>query len=68
MNRNQAAAYVVAQSVAALAEIEAMKAQNRYRIECGKQVAYGEEAFLELIDKYGVHHNAVLMTFEGADD
>lgn len=35
----------VAHMEAAHARIEAMKAENMYRLSCGHSVAYGEEAF-----------------------
>ena len=65
MTPEQSAAYIHAQAVAALAEIEAMKAENWMREMKGHTIAYGEEEFLAVIDKYGIHHNAVLMTFNG---
>ena len=65
MTPEQSAAYVYAQSVCALAEIEAMKALNMQRAACGHSMAYVEEAFLAVIDKYGISHNAVLTTFGG---
>ena len=68
MNKNQAAALVVSQSVAALAEIEGMKAENMQREALGQSMAYDEEAFTSVIDKYGIHHNVVLQTFEGLSD
>lgn len=63
MTPEQQAAYINAQAVAASAELEAMKAANWMREMQGHTIAYGEEAFLALIDKYGLHHNAVLTTF-----
>lgn len=63
MTPEQQAAYINAQAVAASAELEAMKAANWMRLMQGHTIAYGEEDFLALIDKYGLHHNAVLTTF-----
>jgi hypothetical protein len=68
MTPEQAAAYVHAQSVAALAEIEAMKAANQHREMQGYTQAYGEEAFLEVVDKYRIGHNAVVETFNEANE
>ena len=65
MTPEQSAAFVFANGVAAMAEIEAMKAENRQR-EIGE--AYGREDFLAVIDQYGIHHNAVLSTFQEARD
>lgn len=66
MNRAETVAYVQAQSACALAEIEAMKAENSYRASCGNNIAYGEDAFLAVIEKYGIHHNAVMKLFQDA--
>ena len=60
MTPEQKAAYVFAQSVCAMAEIEGMKALNTERESKGYALAYDEAAFLEILNKYGIHHNAVL--------
>lgn len=60
----QKAAYVFAQAVAAMAEIESMKAANWMREDQGKTIAYGEEAFLAVIEEYGIHHNATTGLFQ----
>lgn len=41
-------------------EMEGMIAENQYRIHSGQSLAYGEEAFTALIEKYGIHHNALI--------
>lgn len=64
MTPEQKAAYVIAQSVCAMAEIESMKALNTYRQMRDETIAYDEEAFLTVIDKYGISHNAVLTLFQ----
>lgn len=66
MTSEQAAAYVHAQSVAALAEIEGMKAENADRDRLGLAVAYVHKQFISVIDQYGISHNAVLTTFANA--
>lgn len=53
-------AFVIARSVAAYAEIEAMKAANKERDRNGYALAYGEEAFIAVIDKYGLGHNSLV--------
>lgn len=63
MTEEQKAAYVYAQAVSALAEIEGMKAENMQRAACGHSMAYTADAFFEVIDKYGISHNGVLTTF-----
>jgi len=55
-------AYVMAQTVAASARIEAMKAANAERADHGHAPAYNEEAFEEVINEFGLHHNAVMTT------
>jgi hypothetical protein len=34
-----------------------MMAENQYRMNCGNQIAYDEEAFLKLIEENGLTHN-----------
>lgn len=63
MTREQKVAYVFAQSVCALAEIEGMKALNKEREAQGAALAYSDDAFLKVPDKYGIHHNAVIGLF-----
>ena len=38
-------------------EMQGMIAENKQREHAGFSMAYDEEAFLKLIDKYGIHHN-----------
>jgi hypothetical protein len=64
MNAQQKAAYVFAQAVCALAEVEGMKAENRQREYCGNAMAYGYEEFMAVIERYGIHHNAVCNFFD----
>ncbi len=54
------AAYIFAQSACALIEMESMKVANRERRDRGESIAYTEDAFVNLINKYGIHHNAIL--------
>lgn len=54
------AAFIISQSVAAMIECESMKAANEVRESDGYAPAYSEEAFLSLIDNYGLGHNSVL--------
>lgn len=64
MTPEQKAAYVFAQTVSAMAEIEAMKALNTERERNGHALAYSEEAFLQVIDRYGISHNQVIALFQ----
>ncbi len=65
MTPEQLASFVFANSVAAFAEIQGMVAENTFREQKGQTIAYDEEAFLAVIEKYGIHHNAVMTTFGG---
>lgn len=51
-----------AQGIFLMAQIEmqSMIAENQYRVSCGNSISYGEDAFLNLIEKYGIHHNGIL--------
>ena len=40
-------------------EMNAMIAENKQREILGHSMAYGEEQFIELIDKYRIHVNAI---------
>ena len=65
MDKDQRVAYIFSQSVAAMAEIEAMKAKNTYRKMRGETIAYDENAFMHVIDQYGLGSNTLLMYLQG---
>lgn len=67
MTPEQAAAFVNAQAVAAVAEVQGMVAENQHRMACGNSIAYGEEAFAEIEGKYGLGHNTVCRLFADAN-
>ncbi len=54
-----------AQSVAAMAEIEAMKIENKRSEMKGEFPQYGKVEFLAVIDKYGLGHNTLLVQLLG---
>ena len=58
MSRNQA--IIISRSAAAQIEAAGMTAENQYRLGNGDGVAYGEEAFNALIDKYDLGWNSVI--------
>ena len=60
MTPEQRAAYIQAQSTCAMIEAMGMQALNMQREQQGYSMAYDDEAFFKLIDKYGIGHNAVL--------
>ena len=66
MTSTQSAAYVFSQSVAALAEIAGMHAENQQRAMEDHSPAYVHEHFLAVIDRYGINRDAVLRIFEEA--
>lgn len=65
MTPEQKAAYIQAQAVCALIEAMGMQALNRDRDTKGLSLAYDDEAFFGLIEKYGIHHNATVELFHG---
>ena len=65
MDPEQRAAYVNAQAACCMAEALGMISENMMRISEGKSVAYDHSAFCSLIERYGVHHNAVVMMLRG---
>lgn len=53
-------AYVMSQSVAALCRLEGMKTLNAERARRGYTEAYVEADFEEIINEFGLGHNAVM--------
>ncbi len=60
MTPEQQAAYVNSQVACALIEAQGMVAENMQRAALGQSMAYVEDDFAAIINKYGIHHNAVL--------
>lgn len=56
-------AIVVSQAVAALAEIEAMKAANTMAADLGHTIPYGAESFRDVIGECGLDYNTVIGMF-----
>jgi len=65
MTPEQSAAYIFSQSICAMIEVEGLKAENADREQRGFAQAYGEAAFLAVLDKYALDHNTVMGTFQG---
>ena len=63
MTEEQKAAYVFAQAVSALADICGMMAENFQRQAIGSSMAYVEDSFVGVAEKYGITHNQVLSLF-----
>ena len=60
MDKEQRLAYINSMTVCAQIECAGMVAENKQREAVGSSMAYVEEDFLKLPDKYGIHHNAVI--------
>ena len=63
MTPEQQAAFINAQTAAALAEIAGMQAENSFRMMTDETISYDYEAFAAVIDRYGISHNAVCNFF-----
>lgn len=61
------AAFIIARAAELSAEIAGMQAENQYRLECGLQVAYGKDAFDNLIPCCypELGHNNLIEFFRG---
>lgn len=67
MTREQGIAFIQAQTVCAMAEIEAMKAENE-RCKCElTHPSYSESDFTAVPRKYGLEHNDIIMYFQRWD-
>lgn len=49
--------YFKMQLLQAEIEMNAMIAENKYRMMVDNQLSYGEKDFMGLIEKYGIHNN-----------
>ena len=58
MSKNET--YIKSQIACAMIELEAMKIANHMRISNNLSPAYGEEQMLNLMGRYGLHHNTVI--------
>lgn len=67
MNENQSAAYIFCMGVAAMAEIEAMKAENEVRRIRDESPAHGYDEFMAVIERHEIHHNGILGWFQSCD-
>ena len=63
MTPEQQAAYVNGQAACALIEMYVMNALNHEKMMKNKSLAYDEEAFMKLQEKYCISHNAVVSFF-----
>ena len=63
MDKPEACAYVHAMVACALIEMESMKAANSQYPE---DQLFNQSHFVALIEKYGIHHNAVLLMLQSS--
>ena len=52
--------YIIAEAAAAQIELAAMREANAVNRELGIAPRYSEKDFMKLIERHGIHHNAVL--------
>ena len=53
-------AYLNSQIACAMIEAMGMQAENEQRRIMGNSPAYVEDSFMQLLTKYGLHHNSVI--------
>ena len=59
----QKATLIFSQCICALIESWGMQAANTHRLDCGYSIAYGEEAFDKLLERYSIRREDVLQIF-----
>lgn len=63
MTPEQQAAFVIAQATCATADIVAMQAENAADIAAKARPTWTGADFRAVIERYGIHHNAVIGFF-----
>lgn len=56
------AAFIAAQTALMEVELQGMLAENQHRMNCGNSIAFGEEAFIELKNRFEpvIGYNAIV--------
>ena len=67
MTEEQKAAYIIAMAQCANAEVAGMQAANWARAAIGEKPMYLQSDFERVINKYGIHHNAIITFFGRLD-
>jgi len=67
MNKEQGAAYINAQVASALCELASMQAANHLANTQETCAPYTEQDFINIPNRFGIHHNAILTFFQGCD-
>lgn len=65
MTKEQKAAYIVAMAACVNAEIAAMQIENQINSDHGFPCRHDADDFRAVMDRYGIHRNAVLTLFRG---
>ena len=65
MNEDQRLVYTRGMILQAEIRMNGMVAENKARESLGQALAYGEDAFINLIDEYGICHNALISNLVG---
>lgn len=63
MTPEQKAAFIMAQTASALAELMGMRAENATAFYRGEDVYYNKDAFTKVIVDHGITHNQVIEFF-----
>ncbi len=64
MSEQENIAYINAMVACAMIEAMGMQAENFQRQHNGTAMAYNDDAFRALIEKYGIYHNAVIRSMQ----
>ena len=64
MTEMQKIVYLQAQIVSAQLEAKGMEAENQHGVMCGNHIVYGDSAFFQLADKYGLTPKKIEKLFE----
>ena len=65
MYQEEKPAYIMSQVACALIEALGMLAENQYRLNMEKQIAYDGDSFFKLIDEYHIGHNDIMSFLQG---
>ena len=55
--------YILAMAIGGIIEALGMYSENQHRLQRGETIAYGDDAFRDLMEDRGLHHNAILKVF-----
>jgi hypothetical protein len=58
-------AYIISMAIGGLIEAMGMMSENMIRVSLDQTPAYDHQAFYELMEERGLHHNAILTAQRG---